>query len=130
MFKYLSFIFLFFIFYCSENNNPLNYSDKEIMEFKEIAWNDLSQEELSTIIISKEKSNIYYSKISRDNGIYYYTIDDSEYTFIITHPEIDYRTKQTFVIILINTLDDALLGPIIVVVEPSTKKAFGRGTRG
>ena len=134
MYKHVIILFLAILFSsCSRTNDPLypSYSDEELMEFRDIAWNDLSNNEIETVIILKEESKIQYATISIKDRIWYYKIDDkNEYSFVLTNPNIDFRNDQRFVIVTINTSDDALLGPIIVIIEPNLKQVFGRGTRG
>ena len=133
MYKYLIILFMSILFTsCSNTDDPLSpsYSSEELMEFRNIAWNDLSTSEIETVIISKEESIIQYATISSKDGIWYYKIDEkNKCTFALTNSNIDFRNDQTFVIITINTSDDALLGPIVVILEPNSKQVFGRGTR-
>lgn len=132
--KYL--IILFFVALissCARNSDPISssYSNKELMEFREIAWNDLSDDEIETVIISKEELKIQNATVSREDGNWYYKISNTEQsTFVLTNPSIDFRNDQKFVIVTVNTSDDALMAPIIVIIEPNTKLVFGRGTRG
>ena len=90
-------LFIFFIIvsilYCSRNNDPLlSYSNEELMEFRKIAWNDLSDDEIETVIISKEEFRIQYATVSKENGNWYYMLDDNKKsTFALTNSSIDYH---------------------------------------
>ena len=133
MYKHIIILLIIILFSsCSSINDPLYpfYSDEELMEFREIAWNDLSMNEIETVIILKEESKIQYATITRKDGIWYYRINDkNKYSFVLTNPNIDFRNDQWFVIVTINTSDDDLRRPIVVIIEPNVKQVFGRGIR-
>jgi len=70
-------------------------------QIREIAWNSISQQEKSTVIIDWEKSPV---------------------------TETIYNEKSAYAVIF-NTSNDALLGPIIVYVEKKSLIVLGQGLR-
>ena len=130
MYKYLVMLSLFVLINCSEKSDPISFFDEELMDFRDIAWNDLSEAEILTITTSKEEFIIKYSrKLSKEDDVRYFKVDNQKYSYVITNPAVDIRNDQIIVIVVINTSDEALLGPIFVMIEPNSKVVFGRGTR-
>lgn len=70
-------------------------------DIRKIAWNTLTTEEKATVTIDWTKAKVEISTYNANNA---YAV--------------------TF-----NTKDDALLGPIIVYIDASTKVVVGRGLR-
>ena len=48
-----------------------------------------------------------------------------DFTFVTASPSIDLKANQALVTVLFNTIHDALLGPIIVVIDPEAKVVVG-----
>ena len=78
-----------------DNDTDLN------TQIREIAWNSLSEQEKSTVIIEWKKSSV---------------------------TETTYQDKSSYAVCF-NTSDDALLGPIIVYVDKTTLVVLGQGLR-
>ncbi len=77
-----------------------HYTDS-FSQVREAAWNSLSAEDKSTVIIDWEKAPV---------------------------TEVTYQGKITWAV-RFNTSDDALLGPIIIYVDKSTLIVLGQGLR-
>ena len=85
-----------FISSCKKDNDTdLN------TQIREIAWNSLSEQDKSTVIIDWKESSV---------------------------AETTYQEKSSYAVSF-NTSDDALLGPIIVYIEKSSLVILGRGLR-
>jgi hypothetical protein len=85
-----------FISSCKKQNDPDSFS-----QVREAAWNSLSVQDKTTIIIDWRKAPV---------------------------TEATYQGKSTYVVTF-STSDDALLGPIIVYVDKSTLVVLGKGLR-
>ena len=79
---------------CSKDNDPL-----KLIRF--IAWNYLSEQNKSTVIISWKEAHVEETFY---NNIHVYAVR-------------------------FNTIDDAILGPIIIYVDKSSKIVVGAGLR-
>lgn len=84
---------------CEDNLSTLNNSE---LEFKRIAWNDLTQEEQESVVHAWWKAEIKNS------------------------PQFVGRPA---VAVTFRTRNDALLGPIVVFIHREDKAILGRGAR-
>ena len=48
-----------------------------------------------------------------------------DFGFVAANPDIELKANQTLITVLFNTVDDPLLGPIIVVIDPEAKVVAG-----
>lgn len=71
------------------------------LQIKEIAWNSLSEQEKSTVIIDWKQAPV---------------------------SETSYNQKNVYVV-RFNTSDDALLGPITIYIDISSKMVLGQALR-
>lgn len=85
-----------FISNCKKDSQPDPYE-----QIREIAWNSLTSQEKSTVIINWKQAKV---------------------------EESTYNTKSAYAV-MFNTKDDALLGPITVYVDSSTKIILGQALR-
>lgn len=88
-----------FISACKKDNET--QPEKLYTEIREIAWNDLNEQEKSSIIIDWKQAHVDKSS---------------------------YNNKEAYVVTF-NTSSDALLGPIMVYVDASTKIVLGHAPR-
>jgi hypothetical protein len=118
---------LLFLIGCSDNSNVLTSYEKNY--YKQIAYNSLSPNEKSTIMnpdnaviidgIYKYENRSHKIYIDKEHIIYFGLID----TNIVL---ID---NQKLISILFNTTQDALLGPIDVIINPFSKQTIGQTLR-
>lgn len=85
-----------FISNCKKENEP-----DSILQIREIAWNSLSEQEKSTVIIDWKQATV---------------------------TESTYNQKRVYAVSF-NTSADALIGPITVYVDTSTKVVLGQALR-
>lgn len=79
-------------------NQVLRLAANDETEYRIIAWNDLSERERATVIGDRNSG-----RVKRDR----------------------WREKDV-IAVTFNTTEDALLGPIILYIDPQTKKVVGR----
>lgn len=118
---------IIFLIGCSKDSNVL--SPQEETAFKEIAYNSLTSWEKSTIVnpdiaiivegYYNSEDRIHKIYIDNDHIIYFALIDTT--TVLIEN--------QKLISVLFNTTQDALLGPIDVIINPLSKKAVGQTLR-
>lgn len=130
------FSILFLCLNCSKDKSSmvLSYTEDELMEFRNIAWNDLSTQEQETVLNSWEESVIHSCKVVREDQTWYYIFKDDKgnnhkSTMVITNPSLNFQNDQSFISVFFITSDNALLCPIVVIIEPNKNKVFGRDTR-
>jgi hypothetical protein len=91
-----------FISNCEKDNNS---EPKDLIDpydqIREIAWNSLDAQQKSTVTIEWKDAKVELST---------------------------YNTKSVYAITF-NTQDDALLGPIVIYVDSSSKEVLGQGLR-
>lgn len=108
--KILSFCLSFVILLlagCSSDS----FSSLQDTKYRGIAWNELSEQAKETVIIDVDEA-----KVNRDG------------TYIRPHSEGD-SEEIPAVSVLFNTEDDAMLGPIVVYIDPETKEVLGQAPR-
>ncbi|MCB0732259.1 MAG: hypothetical protein KDC88_14640 [Ignavibacteriae bacterium] len=94
--------------------------------YKEIAYNSLSEREKSSLTVDWQDAKI-------ENGIYkkgqceneFISGNENRLCFFVKDENISLLEYQKLIAVIFNTNDDALLGPIIVIVDPEGPKVIG-----
>ena len=130
MYKFLVLLIIIFISSnCSKVNNPFSFTDEELAEFQELAWDDLSDEEKLTVINTKDEFTISHSKLFYNNDIQYFKVDNIKYPYVRTNAALDIHKDHIFAIVEINTVNDQLLKPLFVLIHHDSMEVFGRSIR-
>jgi len=131
--KNLIILFLIILlFSCAKDKSSvgITYTEEDYQQFIDLAWSDLSEQELSTVVIQMEEAIVKHAVISRENNIWYYsTKKHTKFAMSIPNPNVDFFNHQDFIAVIINTKDTDLLGPIVIIIEPYYKLVFSRGLR-
>ncbi len=108
---------------CSNNSNVLLPFDQ--MSNRQIAYASLSEQEKSTIINwqnGKVEEGVYQS-FNKSNAI---VLNSGDKIFFGTiSSTVKLIEGQKLIAVTFNTTDDALLGPLIVIIEPNYNKVIG-----
>lgn len=86
-------------------------SHLEDEQYRQTAWNDLSDQQKETVTTDVDEA-----KINRNDT----------YTRMLSE---DDREEVPAVSVTFNTEYDAMLGPIVVYIDPETKEVLGHGVR-
>ncbi len=108
-------IFLFLLFFsgCYDNN---------AVDYKYIAFSSLTSQEKSSII-NPDYAIIREGNYRYENGIHKIYIErEIGYHFGLTDSNIVLMENQKLISVLFNTTQDALLGPIDVIINPIQKR--------
>lgn len=112
-------ILIFAMVSCNEDNfNNLKY--------KEIAYNSLSEREKSTLTVDWQDAKIengIYKKGQCENELI--INDENRLCFFVNNENISLVEFQKLVAVIFNTTNDALLGPIIVIIDPEETRVIG-----
>jgi len=116
-----------FLIGCSKDSSVLSPQVKTA--YKDIAYNSLTAQEKSTLInpdaaLIDEGNYKYENKshkiyINKDHIIYFSLTDTNTVLY----------DNQKLISVLFNTTQDALLGPIDVIIDPLTKQTIGQTLR-
>ena len=124
--KKLVFIFSLFtlLFGCFHESGVL--TPFEQVEYKYFAFKSLSDKQKKTIINDWRDAHVYqgnYQKFNCGNAI----VIDSEETwcFGLVDRNRELSVNQILLGVAFNTIDDALLGPIIVIIDYDIKDVIG-----
>ncbi len=112
---------------CSHNSNGV--SPFEDLKYRTIAYKSLSMQERSTIADWRKakveggiyKTDLAFPSILIDSG--------GRLPFIYNSSNLKLIDGQRLVAVIFNTTQDSLLGPIIVIIDPSNSKVIGYVTR-
>ena len=126
LFKYIVMIlFAFTIWNCDDEVTGL--SPTEEMIYRQIAFKSLTDDEQSSLSVNWEEAPVirgFYS--GNDSKNIFKEIDSElEYQFLISDDNVVLLDNQLLIRILFNTENDALLGPIILFVNPKTMSVIG-----
>lgn len=80
-------------------------------QYRQIAWNALSDQQKETVITDVDEA-----KVNRDDT----------YTRVLSEDDTE---EVQAVSVRFNTEDDAILGPIVVYIDPETKEVLGQALR-
>ena len=121
--KKLLMVLILFLFSCSEESDFL--SSYEQKHLRNIAYKSLSEEARSTIVNwqnGKVEAGIYHSSDESD----FIVLDSkNEIPFMINSTDVKLIERQKLVAVTFNTTYDALLGPLILIIELREEKVIG-----
>ena len=102
------------------------YFDENEVDYRLIAYESISDEEKTSILKDWREAELI-------GGIYKRDMCDNEFhgqsmgrlCFFLISQEIELFENQYLVAVIFPTTNDSLLGPIIVIVDPSSRLAIG-----
>lgn len=117
----ISFLFLIG---CSEDSDPLSSPGQK--HYRQVAYNYLSDEEKATII-NWQKGKVEAGTYQSDNELFGFVVIESgdKILFATNFSDVKLFEGQQLVAVTFNTTVDGLLGPIILIIEPSSEKVIG-----
>ncbi len=114
---------LIVLFGCSKDSGVL--SPQEKTTYKEIAYNSLTSQEKSTLI-NPDNAVIVQGNYKYVNGNHKILIGPNlSYYFVCIDKKVVLLNGQTLIFVRFNTANDALLGPIVVIINPITNMVVG-----
>jgi hypothetical protein len=119
--------FLVISFSCSDEDDNFNPSENLI---RSIAYNSLSDEEKATIIDDWEEAEVIYGTFKSDVCDYAFMQENQgRICFFPKDQSLVINEDQRLAAVIFNTVNDPLLGPILVIVDPELEAAVGYGLR-
>ena len=119
--------FLVISFSCSDEDDNFNPSENLI---RSIAYNSLSDEEKSTIIDDWEEAEVISGTFKSDVCDYAFMQENQgRICFFPKDQSLVINEDQRLAAVIFNTVNDPLLGPILVIVVPELEAAVGYGLR-
>lgn len=100
---------LFLLIGAACSSDAVSHLENE--KYRQIAWNDLSDQQKETVIIAVDEA-----KVNR-NDTYTRPLNENE------------SEEVRAVSVTFNTEHDALLGPIVVYIDPETQRVLGQALR-
>jgi len=111
---------------CSNKSDGLSPYEKA--NYRKIAYNYLYSNNSAPINISPNKSKIEFGKYSLINNTNFILMNNSnKISFFLNNENINLKNDQGLVAVSFytNTVQDELLGPSIVIIEPITQQVIG-----
>ena len=93
---------------------------------RDAAYASLSDTEKESLTINLEDAPVvrgYYSTKTCTNG--FVSSKGETKCFVLNEPSLKFRDSQILGAVVFNTSNDALLGPLIVIVEPENNMVIG-----
>ena len=117
---------IFFILFLISLISCCNDNESEILDYRLIAYNSLSEEEKETISEDWNNAEIIFGKYKSDVCEHaLYSVDRGLMCFLLKDQNIQLEENQNLTAVIFNTINDSLLGPIIVVIDPVSESAVG-----
>ncbi len=109
---------------CSDDSNFLTPVEK--VTYRGIAYNILSDNEKESITIDWREAKVYEGMFT-DSKCDYTFLESLEdwMCFFPYDDEMEFKSNQDLIAVQFNPEDDALLGPIIVIVDPNEEIVVG-----
>jgi hypothetical protein len=109
---------------CSEDSDILSANDEST--YRSIAYNSLSPQEKGSIIPDWEEAKVLQGVYHKKGDTDIFVIDsESSFSFYLKDSIVTLINGQNLVSVTFNTVDDSLLGPIVVIVDTNSEKAIG-----
>lgn len=109
---------------CSNENDIL--SPYESTDYREIAYESLTSESKESLAKCWCIAPVKTGKYNSESGNHIILIDSqNQWYFILDDPGTNLKQNQSLVAVVFNTKYDALVGPLIVIVDPNSKLAIG-----
>lgn len=120
----LAIIFCICFVNCSDDSNPLSPGAE--MNYREIAYASLSEGEKESLSKDWREADVIqgeYGKDSIDNNIVINS--ENKMYFFLSDTTVNLSNNQVLVAVSFNTVNDALLGPITVIIDPRKETVIG-----
>lgn len=118
-------IALLLIVSCSDDIGIL--SPENQVEYRELAYKILSDREKESLTINWQKGRVEEGKYKKKNDHDTFETSSGSNLFFISKIGNEYLYDgYKLIAISFNTKDDALLGPIIVIIDPYLRMVIGR----
>lgn len=113
---------------CSENFNILiPLTD---LDYRTIAYNSLSKKEKASIVGDYWRAKVTEGTYKSEDGFHIIVINENlRLWFILVDPATRFKNNQLLISVRFNTIDDPLLGPINVIIDPGSKTVVGSVVR-
>jgi len=122
---FISVILLSLFNSCSDGSNTL--TPFEETKYRTIAYNSLSDQEKATIIsdwkYAPVKKGIYH--LENENIHQLIFSSDDKLIFILNKEDLTLAENQKLVAVTFNTYADALLGPLIIIIDTRSNEVIG-----
>ena len=108
------------LIYCDDN-----HEDGKLV-YKEVAYNALSQDQKLSLAVDWKDTRVIggvYNNTQCENE--FISHENDRMCFSAYNEMFDLVANQKLVAVYFNTMNDALLGPIIVIVDPANMQAIG-----
>ena len=121
-----SVLLIFFLLALNSCSNDADViSPNQQINYRQVAFNSLSQQS-KTEITDWQNGKVELGRYRKINGVDWIIFDSgNKYTIAVTSPGIELTEGQNLVAVYFQTKDDALLGPIIIIVEPGLESVVG-----
>ena len=115
------------LYACSDKENVNEPGD---LNYRAIAYNSISDEEKATIVGNWQDAEMIYGIFKSDVCDYEFIQENQgRICFVPQDQNLELVENQTLVAVIFNTVNDPLLGPILVIVDPDSESAVGYGLR-
>ena len=122
-------ILLSFLFFAACSDDGISIPEQQ-SEVRTIAYNSLSDVEKASISDDWHNSAVIEGKYLSKGDFNVFVFDSEiEAYFYLSDLTVDLYSGKKLSAVRFNTVDDALLGPITVIVDLSDKKAIGQFLR-
>jgi len=112
---------------CSDDENNI---ENEYNKFRTIAYNSISDEEKATIVGNWQDAEVINGVFKSDVCAYEFIRENQgRICFFLKDENIMLDKNQQLVAVIFNTVNDSLLGPILVIVDPNSEIAVGFAAR-
>ena len=117
-------ILLFFLFACSEDSTLLSPVEANI--YRTIAYSNLDEGSKQTITGDWQSTPVNSGRYHSDKNLHRIIIDSkTSIPFLLKDKQTALIENQELVAVRFNTINDPLLGPIITIIDKSTKVVIG-----
>ena len=120
-------IISFILYACSDDENNIETED---LMYRTIAYKSISDEEKATIVGDWQNADVITGTF-KSNVCDYEFIQENQgrICFFVKDENIVLDDNQLLVAVIFNTVNDPLLGPILVIIDPNTETAVGFAAR-
>ena len=111
--------------------HALSLDEHDKMVFRLVAYTHLSEQDRQSLSNDWRKARVSSCSYVQESNVNLCVQNPDkrdftyDFTFVTASPSIDLKANQALVTVLFNTIHDALLGPIIVVIDPEAKVVVG-----
>ena len=121
-----TFVLLFFSIClgCSSKSGTLSPTEK--LSYRTIAYDRLSEQEKESIISDWQDAEVRQGIYQYNNSHIIFFVDSkTKLHFLLDDSDFILYPAQPLIAVIFNTVDDALLGPIVIIIEPKSKTPIG-----